>query len=92
VPVIAKAIPGPHQLGARLDPSGQLKPAIGLGPSRFHQLIQQPPALARKTAIGPLLNSMRDAAPKQVRAERLWRFGSEQLPITTAQLRDWHFG
>jgi hypothetical protein len=48
--------------------------------------------VSRQTAIGSFLDSVRDAAPEQVRAERLWRFGPEQLPIATAQLRDRRFG
>ena len=50
----------------------------------FAKLVEQPLVLPRQAAIGLLLDSMRDTAPEQVRAECLWRFGPEQLPIATA--------
>ena len=31
---------------------------------------------------------MGDAAPQQVRTERFWRFGPEQLAVPFAQIRD----
>jgi hypothetical protein len=60
--------------------------------SRFQQLIEQALMLPGESAIGFLLNSMRDAPPQKVRAERLWRFGPEKLSIATAQINDAHIG
>jgi hypothetical protein len=45
--------------------------------------------LQGQSAIG---SPMRDAAPEQVRAERLWGFGAEQLSIPVTQINDAHFG
>src|SRR6185503_19564053 len=56
---VGPAIPGPHQFGARLDPSRQLNAATELCLSRFHQLIEQALMLTRESAVGYLLNPMR---------------------------------
>src|SRR6516165_3583443 len=89
---VGPAIPGSHQLRARLDPSRQFEPTVWFGLSRLHQLIEQTLMLPREAAIGPLLNPVRDAAPKQVRTERFGWLGSEQLLITATQLDDRQLG
>src|SRR6202022_5130883 len=38
---VAFAFPCPYQFGARLDPTGQFKPAVGLRHYSLHQLIEQ---------------------------------------------------
>ena len=68
-------IPGPHQFGARLDPPGQFQASIGLGRRGLHQLIEQALGRGGKAAIGLFLNAVGNAAPQQVRTERLGRFG-----------------
>jgi len=51
-------------------------------------LIEQALMLTRESAVGYLLNPMRDAPPQKVRAERPWRFSPEKLSIATAQIND----
>src|ERR1700746_458733 len=89
---VGSAIPGSHQLRARLDPSRQFEPTVRFGLSRLHQLIEQTLMLPREAAIGPLLNPVRDAAPKQIRTERFGWPGAEQLLITATQLDDRQLG
>ena len=58
---------------------------LGFADCGLHQLVEQPPRRRGKAAIGLLLNPMRDAAPEQIRTERLWRIGPEQLAVALAR-------
>src|SRR5258708_7474813 len=60
---VTPALPCPDQLGARLDPTWQLKPTIGLCYGCLHQLIEQATRRYREAAIGLLLDPMRNAPP-----------------------------
>src|ERR1700754_4579761 len=79
-------VPGPHQLGARLDPPRQVQSTIGLHRGCLYHLVKQPPGGRGKATVGLLLNRVGNAAAEQVRTESLWRFVPEQLAVALPQL------
>ena len=86
---VGLALPRPDQLGARLDSPGQFQPAIRFCHCGLHELVEQAPCRGRKATIGLLLDPLRDAPPQQIRTERFWWFGPEQLAVSLPQICDW---
>src|SRR6476646_4442328 len=78
---VGPSVPGPHQLGARLDSPRQLQPAIGFCRSSLHHLVEQPPDMRGKAAVGLLLNRVSNAAAEEIRTESLWRLGPKQFAV-----------
>src|SRR5258708_3233967 len=72
---VGPSVPGPYQLGARLDPPRHLQPAIGFYRGGLYQLVKQSPRCRGKTPIGLLLDGVSNAATEQVRTEGRWWFG-----------------
>ncbi|MCU1253314.1 MAG: hypothetical protein JWQ49_6343 [Edaphobacter sp.] len=84
------ALPLSHQDRARLNPARQHDLAGWLCGKGLYHPIEQPPRRTGEAAIGLLLNPLRDAAAKQIRTERLWRISPKHVPVSDAQLGDWH--
>src|SRR5258705_3884185 len=79
---MALALPFSDKDRARLNPARQHYLSARLRSICLHHLVKQALRGTGETAIGPLLNSMRDAAPEQIRTERFWRFSPKHFPVS----------
>jgi hypothetical protein len=87
---VTLTFPFPDKDRARFDPARQHDLAVRLRNICLAHLIEQALRRPGEAAVDLLLNPMRDAAPEQIRTERLRRIAPKHFPVANAQAGDRH--